>query len=208
MMIMKTKFFGLAFLLYVLTLGFVSCGDDDEEDYWRWQNEAYIDSIAAIVNANPTPAGWAKYQNYKVDPAFSSMPLTNNDYVYVKSLEQQDVLGITPSFNDTVYVYYTGRYIDESSVDGNYSGDFDIDVTPKRFDPTPYVVKNLIPGWTTALLHMREGERVQLFIPYLMAYGAYGDNGIPGYSTLVFDVYLDHVVHPEGPDDRSMEAEE
>ena len=205
---MKIKLFGFAAFLYVLTFCFVSCDDNDDDDYWRWENETFIDSIAAIVNANPTPAGWAKFQNYKVDPAFSSMPLTNNDYVYVKSLGGSEELGITPSFTDTVYVYYRGSYINSYVFDDNYSGDFDLDVTPKRYEPTPFVVKNLIPGWTTALLHMREGEHVQLFIPYLMAYGAYGDSGIPGYTSLIFEVYLERVVHPEGPDDRSMEAEE
>ena len=32
----------------------------------------------------------------------------------------------------------------------------------------------------------------------------YGD--IPAYSTLIFDIRLERVIHPEGPDDRSRNA--
>ena len=66
-----------------------------------------------------------------------------------------------------------------------------------------FATSNVITGWTTALLHMQEGEHWEVYIPYQMAYGESGSGDIRGYSTLAFDVRLERVIHPEGPDDRS-----
>ena len=53
---------------------------------------------------------------------------------------------------------------------------------------------------------MPVGTRAELYIPYTMGYGVYGQGDIPGYTTLVFDLYLDGITHPAGPDDRKLKA--
>ncbi len=49
-------------------------------------------------------------------------------------------------------------------------------------------------GWSTALMKgfggMKAGDQWKLYIPYPLAYGKDGTEGIPGYSTLIFDVNL------------------
>lgn len=64
------------------------------------------------------------------------------------------------------------------------------------------MVSGLITGWSTALMHLQENSHVMLYVPYTLGYGEYGQSDLPGYSTLVFDLRLEKVVHKKGPDDR------
>jgi peptidyl-prolyl cis-trans isomerase len=44
---------------------------------------------------------------------------------------------------------------------------------------------------------MKAGDRWLIYIPYQLGYGPKGNNGIPAYSTLVFDVTLAGSYHPK-----------
>lgn len=197
--------------MLVLMCGLVSCSEDtpvaDPYANWEARNAAYIDSVANVA-ANP-PAGetWHRYVNYKIqnDGMGTDLTLTNSDYVYVKDLTESDVeLGETPFSTDTVLVHYRGWFINGEVFDQSYSGDWNVMV----HEPRQFVVgeQGIRTGWTTALLHMQEGEHWEVYIPYTMGYGTsdYGD--IPAYSTLVFDIRLEKVIHPKGPDDRSRKT--
>jgi|TARA_B110000263_G_C15270652_1_gene493299 FKBP-type peptidyl-prolyl cis-trans isomerase len=48
----------------------------------------------------------------------------------------------------------------------------------------------VIPGWTEALLKMKEGDKWRLVIPYKLAYGRKGYGPIPAKSTLIFEMEL------------------
>lgn len=53
-------------------------------------------------------------------------------------------------------------------------------------------------------MQMKEGQHVEMYIPNGLGYGAASSDAIPSYSTLIFDVRLEEVIHPKGPDDRSL----
>jgi FKBP-type peptidyl-prolyl cis-trans isomerase FklB len=89
--------------------------------------------------------------------------------------------GATPIATDTVMVHYRGTLIDGTEFDSSYS----------RGKPATFGVNRVIPGWTEALLLMKEGARWQLFIPPELAYGEKGTGSkIPPNSTLTFEVEL------------------
>ncbi len=88
--------------------------------------------------------------------------------------------GDSPNKDDSVMAHYKGTFIDGKEFDSSYS----------RGEPAEFPVSGVIPGWTEALLTMKPGEKRALFIPSELAYGDHGRPGIPGNSTLLFDVEL------------------
>ncbi len=60
----------------------------------------------------------------------------------------------------------------------------------ERKCPEAFRVNELISGFQIALLGMHVGDHWQVFIPSSMGYGPKGVSGIPGNSTLIFEIKL------------------
>jgi len=87
----------------------------------------------------------------------------------------------SPKATDTVLVHYRGTTIDGTEFDSSY----------KRNEPISFPLNGVIPGWTEGVQLMKEGGKMQLFIPSNLAYGSRGAGGvIAPDSTLVFDIEL------------------
>ena len=87
---------------------------------------------------------------------------------------------VCPKPSGIVYVNYTGRLIDGTVFDS----------TEGQQLPALFVVRDLIMGWQIALTRMHEGDRWEVYIPAKWGYGSMKLDGIPLYSTLVFDMEL------------------
>lgn len=102
--------------------------------------------------------------------------------------------GTTPSKNmekiskngDTLVMNYTGRFTNGTTFDSN--------VDPKFNHVTPFEFKlgagMVIKGWDEGLVGMKVGEKKTLTVPPEKGYGMNDYSGIPGGSTLIFDVEL------------------
>lgn len=89
--------------------------------------------------------------------------------------------GKSPKATDTVLVHYRGTTIDGVEFDSSY----------KRNEPISFPLNGVIPGWTEGVQLMKEGGKIQLFIPSNLAYGSRGAGGvIAPDSTLIFDIEL------------------
>ena len=161
--------------------------------YYNWEerNHLYIDSIAKVAHANPDQ--WKIIHTYKFIPPVNDLNPDVNDYVYCKVLEKGSG-AVKPMFTDSVATDYRGKLIplyDGSEVifDQSYQGELNKDTAI----PVVFGVSTVIEGWTTALMQMVEGDRWEMYIPYDMAYGQFGQSDIPGYSTLIFDIHLNNV---------------
>ena len=206
---MNKNTFWLITLLFALSFGFVACSDETPEDNpfadWKGSNELYLDSI--VKEARSNPAEWKIYKNYKIDPAqvegnlIIPTTLTKHDSVYVKVFKEGN--GIIPMSSDTVSVAYQGFLVDGTRFDGTYTGEFDPEINDNYVE---FGVGQMVTGWTTALLYMKEGTYSEIYIPYQMAYKESGREGIPGFSVLKFELYLNKVLHPVGPDGRSRKV--
>lgn len=194
---MKKSIFWVLGLLFSVSLAVTSCDETDGavDPYHNWEerNQLYIDSIAKVAKANPDE--WKIILSYKQTlPNLNGSDKDVNDYVYCKVLES-GTGEISPYFTDTVSTHYRGRLIplyDGSKVvfDQSFQGELDTEIAV----PVEFAVGGVIEGWTTALQRMVEGDRWEVYIPYNLAYGTYGQSDIPGYSTLIFDMYLEEVV--------------
>ena len=193
---MRKSILWVASVLLFLPLAITSCEENDglvnPYGNWKERNQHYIDSIADVAFANPDE--WKIIHTYQFpEPTDPLADKFVKDYVYCKVLESGD--GISPFYTDSVSANYRGQLIPlaEGSIvtfDQSYKGDLNKDVAI----PVSFAMNGLIAGWTTALQHMREGDRWQVYIPSELGYGLEGSNSIPGYSTLCFDVHLVKVI--------------
>lgn len=84
---------------------------------------------------------------------------------------------------DIVFVHYAGRLEDGTPFDSSYERGRPIDLV--------LGTKQVIAGWEMGIQGMQVGEKRQLIIPPLLAYGPEGrPPKIPQNATLVFDIEL------------------
>ena len=99
--------------------------------------------------------------------------------IYYKVLRSGAPGGAQPGRSSVVTVHYTGRTINGKTFDSSRGG-----VAPA------FRLRELIAGWIIALQQMRVGDRWEIYIPAEQGYGRFSQPGIPGGSTLVFDIEL------------------
>ena len=99
--------------------------------------------------------------------------------VMYKVIKQGETGGASPSPQSIVMVHYTGRTIDGRQFDTSLGG-----------VPLACHLRQLIEGWIIALQQMHVGDKWELYLPAEVGYGKLSQAGIPGGSTLVFEVEL------------------
>jgi len=85
----------------------------------------------------------------------------------------------SPNRNSVVIVHYAGKTINGKTFDSSRGG------TAPAFR-----LRELIPGWIIALQKMKVGDLWEIYIPAEQGYGRLSQPGIPGGSTLIFDIEL------------------
>lgn len=99
--------------------------------------------------------------------------------VYYKVLAAGVNDGRHPSPRSVVTVHYTGRTINGKKFDSSRGG-----VAPA------FRLSDLIEGWIIAIQQMCIGDKWEIYVPAEMGYGKFSQPGIPGGSTLIFEVEL------------------
>lgn len=112
-------------------------------------------------------------------------------------LETKAGTGASPKETDKVKVHYKGTFIDGKEFDSSY----------KRNAPAEFPLNGVIKGWTEGIQKMKVGGKAKLFIPSDIAYGDRGRPGIPGNSTLIFEVELLDIVKAEAAPAMSTPAQ-
>lgn len=99
--------------------------------------------------------------------------------IYYKVISQGNDDGKHPTRRSIVTAHYTGTTINGKKFDSSRGG-------------TPLVVRlcDLIDGWIIAMQQMCVGDRWEVYIPAEKGYGKFSQPGIPGGSTLIFDIEL------------------
>lgn len=99
--------------------------------------------------------------------------------IYYKVISRGNGDGKHPTRRSIVTAHYTGTTINGKKFDSSCGG-------------TPLAVRlcDLIDGWIIAMQHMCVGDRWEVYIPAEKGYGKFSQPGIPGGSTLIFDIEL------------------
>ncbi|MBO4673596.1 MAG: FKBP-type peptidyl-prolyl cis-trans isomerase [Bacteroidaceae bacterium] len=185
----------IALALPLWGLGGSACSEKDEVgeyDNWQARNQHFVDSIAALANAGKD--GWTKTLAFNLVDSEANPDQNVNHYIYIQKLENGTGTQ-NPEYKDSIRVHYLGRMIPSTSHPqgyifgksySTYTFNEDTDV------PVLMSVSQNVTGFATAVMHMVEGDRWKLVIPYYLGYGEdeYTSAGIPGYSALIFDVKL------------------
>lgn len=156
-MIGKRSFTGVLFISTMVILFLSSC---DPGKKYKKQEQEEID----------------KYLSDNSELAFELKP---------SGLYYYDVLegtGSTTSQSDTVYLFYTGKFLDGTVFDSN--------VASKDTLILPIGEGWLIPGFDEGIQYMKVGGKAMLLISSDLGYGSVGRGRIPGYTPLLFDVEL------------------
>ena len=99
--------------------------------------------------------------------------------IYYKVLSEGKGDGKHPTPRSIVTAHYTGWTINGKKFDSSRSG-------------APLAVRlcDLITGWVIAMQQMCIGDKWEVYIPAEMGYGKFFQPGIPGGSTLIFEIEL------------------
>lgn len=98
--------------------------------------------------------------------------------VYYKVLQSGN--GKQASPRSVVTVYYQGRLINGKVFDDNRRQGY----------PDAFRLNELITGWQIAIPRMKAGDKWEIYVPATQGYGSRGTHGIPGDSTLIFEIEL------------------
>ena len=99
--------------------------------------------------------------------------------IYYKVLAEGNVQSARPSVRSVVTAHFTGKTIDGKTFDSSRGG-----------VPLACRLCDLIDGWIIAMQQMHIGDKWEVYIPAEMGYGKFSLPGIPGGSTLIFEIEL------------------
>jgi len=169
----------LKLLFLVWVVGFLQSCSDDEDQYaeWREKNETAFEKTGSdLFYQKLTMEGLTAY----------GQP----NYIYYKVITKGPSDGKSPVIGSTVKVKYKGSYVVNEGMSNK--GVFD-DKTEDKSASFVLGETSPISGFKMALQHMKPGDKWEIIIPWILAYGAAGSitssnpNGILPYSTLKFE---------------------
>lgn len=99
--------------------------------------------------------------------------------IYYKVLSQGSESGAKPTVRNIITAHYTGWTIDGKQFDSSRNG-----------VPLACRLCDLIEGWIIAIQQMQIGDKWEIYVPAEMGYGRFSQPGIPGGSTLIFEIEL------------------
>lgn len=99
--------------------------------------------------------------------------------IFYKVITKGNSASPTPSRRSIIVAHYTGRTINGKKFDSSRGG-----------APLACRLSDLIQGWIIAVQQMHIGDKWEIYIPAEMGYGKSSIPGIPGGSTLIFEIEL------------------
>jgi FKBP-type peptidyl-prolyl cis-trans isomerase len=149
----------------------------------------FVILVAALSIASSATA-WAGDISRQANAEYLEANAKKPGVVITKSGLQYRVIdsgsGETPTENDSVRVFYTGKLVDGYVFERVRDGETKI-----------LPAGGVIPGWKEALAMMKEGDHWELVIPSELAYGRNRTDAVPSNQVLTFDLQLIEVIPPK-----------
>lgn len=206
----RKNIYPLTSVLILIGLLFSACSeniDDYNNEYANWQprnEKAFRDTTNVAKHAIATAkkqygekwkqhCPWRFYRSYLItENSHASL----EDSICVRIVEQSKKTE-KPYYTDSVSINYMAQLIPTINYpNGKVCAHSGLTILPEFIfgeetsAPQGMFVKMLIPGMTTALMHMHLGDRWVIHMPAKLAYGEQGNKAIPANSNLKYDVQL------------------
>jgi FKBP-type peptidyl-prolyl cis-trans isomerase FkpA len=160
-----SKWIGLgAALAFAATAATAATPAEDAYAQWQVAQKRWEDGQAAYEAWSAKRPGWT----------------TTESGLQWRRIKKASSKAKQPTAEDVVTIHYVGTFIDGREFDSSR----------KRGEPATFPLYQLIQGWQEGVPLMRVGERFEFVIPAKIAYGPRYRAGIPGNSTLLFDIEL------------------
>lgn len=184
----------LPLLLIALALGIFaflsSCNDKkttwEEYEEFRKVNENYYTEQVGRKNPDGTPYYTVLRPSW--NPGAEILIHYFNDRALTAG-------NLRPMYTSTCAVKYIGRLFNDAAFDSSYLATSQWGDSVVLFSP-----KDVIAGWTIALLDMNVGDSCEIIVPYSQGYGSSGSGLIPPYATLRFNMKLTNIPYYEIPE--------
>ena len=109
-------------------------------------------------------------------------------------IEKEKGTGDTIKVGDIVDIYYRTWLIDGTLIDENITAQGHY-YDPLRFSVTPPGAgASVVEGLNEAIKFMQMGTIANLIVPSQIGYGQNGSNGVPAFSTLLFEIRVHKVI--------------
>jgi FKBP-type peptidyl-prolyl cis-trans isomerase len=138
--------------------------------------------LLSLISCNPA-AKYEKTERESIQNYLAANPTLN----FVKEpsglyyLETLTGTGRQAVKNDTVFVTYTGKYLNGTTIDSNVGLAYDSFLVGGGWR---------IAGYDEAITYMKAGGKATILIPSSLGYGSQGYYSIAGYTPLLFDIEL------------------
>jgi len=121
------------------------------------------------------------------EKAFFAMNIIKPDVVALNSGVQYKIVrkgtGKTPKAKETITVNYRGTLLDGTEFDSSF----------KRGKADSFKLSDMIAGFGEVMVQVPDGSKVIIYIPTRYAYAEKGNEGVPPYAALIFEVELNGV---------------
>lgn len=183
------------YFLYTIKIDKVIPKGSLNDSLFRGKIDEFLKAEAELAKNNEAGKIKSYVSSKKLKPSVSKSGL---NYVITTP-------GNGPKANpgDTVQVNYTGMFLSGKVFDSSLpevakkSGTFN----PQRpYEPLklPVGLGGSIPGFEEGLMLLPKGGKATLILPSILAYGEQGNQGIPPYTPLVFEVEVLNIIPGKG----------
>lgn len=174
---------GIPILPASMALGLADAQTKDKPQISAKDEKIIVKLIQEKVAAGDND--WAENRNiyYRAEEkAFFAQNITKPKVQALNSGVQYLIVkkgkGKTPKANDSVVVNYKGLRLDGNEFDSSY----------KRKKPETFKLSSMIAGFGEVMTQVPEGSHVIMYIPSALAYGEKGNEVVPPFAAIIFEV--------------------
>ena len=185
--------------VYTLKIEKVIAKGNLSDQVFQGRVQAYYTGVVDAAKKIAKSAEPVKIKKY-IDDNKLNVTKTDSGLYYVIT---KPGTGVKAAVGDTVVVNYTLKLVSGKVLETSVKADaikYKLPVNPmmNQYKPIHFAIgsKGMIRGWDLGMQLLNKGAKATFIIPSSLAYGDHGNQQFQPYSTLIFDIELVDIIHP------------